>query len=110
MRKARTADCGVRTWVAGGLGLLAPAAQASRLTPQDAERAQRFIERGDSSLKEGDFSAARLFYQRAAMIASVSGVASTAPWPARAWSEWPCVISARATGRTGSMKKSPSGQ
>ncbi len=29
MRKARTADCGVRTWVAGGLGLLAPAAQAS---------------------------------------------------------------------------------
>ena len=33
-----------------------------------------------------------------AMIRSVSRVASTAPWPARAWSEWPCVISARATG------------
>lgn len=48
----------------------APAAQPSRLTPQDAERAQRFIERGDGSLKEGDFSAARLFYQRAAMIGS----------------------------------------
>lgn len=48
----------------------APAAQAARLTPQDAERAQRFIERGDGSLKDGDFSAARLFYQRAAMIGS----------------------------------------
>ena len=27
-------------------------------------------------------------------MSSVSCVASTAPWPARAWSEWPCVISA----------------
>lgn len=44
--------------------------QAIRLTPQDAERAQRFIERGDSSLKDGDFSAARLFFQRAAAIGS----------------------------------------
>ncbi len=24
-------------------------------------------------------------------------------WPARAWSEWPCVITARSTGRQGSM-------
>ncbi len=34
-------------------------------------------------------------------------VASTAPWPARAWSEWPWVISARSTGRIGSMWKPP---
>jgi len=37
------------------------------------------------------------------MIASVSGVAATISWPARAWSAWPWVITARATGRTGSM-------
>ena len=42
-------------------------------------------------------------------MSSVSCVASTAPWPARAWSEWPCVISARSTGRVGSMWKSPIG-
>ncbi len=34
-------------------------------------------------------------------------MASTAPWPGRAWSEWPCVISAFSTGRTGSMWKPP---
>jgi hypothetical protein len=44
------------------------------------------------------------------MIASVSGVASTRPWSGRAWSEWPCVTMARATGRAGSMKKSPGAQ
>ena len=43
-------------------------------------------------------------------MSSVSCVASTAPWPARAWSEWPCVISALSTGRIGSMWKPPSGQ
>ena len=44
------------------------------------------------------------------MMASVSAVASTAPWPARAWSEWPCVITARGTAADGSMKKSPGAQ
>src|SRR5712691_11116802 len=44
------------------------------------------------------------------MRSSVSAVASTAPWPARAWSEWPCVISARSTARGGSMWKPPGGQ
>src|SRR6266571_18366 len=44
------------------------------------------------------------------MRSSVSAVASTAPWPARAWSEWPCVISARSTARRGSMWKPPGGQ
>ena len=33
----------------------------------------------------------------------VSGVARTVPWPARAWSAWPWVITARSTGRTGSI-------
>src|SRR4051812_23660663 len=42
-------------------------------------------------------------------MSSVSCVASTAPWPARAWSECPCVISARSTGVVGSMWKSPIG-
>src|SRR5262245_24985287 len=42
-------------------------------------------------------------------MSSVSCVASTAPWPARAWSEWPWVISARSTGRVGSIWKSPIG-
>ena len=32
------------------------------------------------------------------MIASVSGVAHTQPWPPRAWSAWPWVTSARALG------------
>ena len=48
--------------------------------------------------------------RRSAMMSRVSRVASTAPWPAVAWSEWAWVTSARATGRTGSMKKSPGGQ
>src|SRR5690606_22570326 len=30
--------------------------------------------------------------------------------PPRAWSPWPCVITARGTGRDGSMWKSPAGQ
>src|SRR5438270_695001 len=33
------------------------------------------------------------------MRSSVSCVARTAPWPARAWSEWACVISALPAGR-----------
>jgi hypothetical protein len=37
------------------------------------------------------------------MIAKVAGVAATAPWPDLAWSLWPWVITARSTGRTGSM-------
>src|SRR5215467_12071519 len=41
------------------------------------------------------------------MRSSVSWVASTAPWPARAWSEWPCVITALSTGRVGSIWKPP---
>ncbi len=40
---------------------------------------------------------------RTRMIASVSGLASTAPWPGRAWSAWAWVMTARSTGRTGSM-------
>src|SRR5262249_19742805 len=44
------------------------------------------------------------------MKSSVSCVASTAPWPGRAWSEWPCVISALSTGRSGSMWKPPGRQ
>ncbi len=47
---------------------------------------------------------------RARMMASVSGVASTVPCPARAWSEWPWVMTACAAGPTGSMWKSPGGQ
>ena len=53
---------------------------------------------GSATTREMDFSAAS-----GSMMSSVSRVASTAPWPARAWSEWPWVMSARATGRTGSM-------
>src|SRR5579862_770016 len=44
------------------------------------------------------------------MIASVSGVATTVPCPARAWSAWPWVTTARATGLVGSIWKSPGGQ
>src|SRR3974390_2915054 len=40
-------------------------------------------------------------------MSSVSCVASTAPCPGRAWSEWPWVITARSTGRVGSMWKPP---
>jgi len=38
----------------------------------------------------------------AQMIASVSGVASAERWPGRAWSPWPCVITARGTATAGS--------
>ena len=38
---------------------------------------------------------------RIAMMSSVSRVASTAPWPPVAWSEWPWVTSARAPGGRG---------
>src|SRR5262249_37327673 len=44
---------------------------------------------------------------RSRIRSRVSCVASTAPWPRRAWSEWPWVITALATGRTGSMWKPP---
>ncbi|TVQ55558.1 MAG: hypothetical protein EA355_09475 [Rhodobacteraceae bacterium] len=43
-------------------------------------------------------------------MAAVSGVASSAAEPGRQWSAWPCVTTARATGRTGSTWKSPAGQ
>src|SRR6266545_2617794 len=42
------------------------------------------------------------------MRSSVACVASTARWPARAWSEWPWVMRARSTGRVGSIWKAPS--
>src|SRR2546423_1551155 len=41
------------------------------------------------------------------MRSSVSRVASTAPWPARAWSEWPCVMTALSTARVGSTWNPP---
>src|SRR5919197_2942449 len=41
------------------------------------------------------------------MRSSVSWVASTAPCPARAWSEWPCVMTALSTARVGSIWKPP---
>src|SRR6266516_1081092 len=41
------------------------------------------------------------------MRSSVSWVASTAPWPARAWSEWPWVMTALSTARVGSIWKPP---
>src|SRR5579864_3338774 len=40
------------------------------------------------------------------MIASVSLVAIVVPCPPRAWSEWPCVTSARSTGLAGSIQQS----
>src|SRR5882762_5180108 len=51
---------------------------------------------------------AKLSPYRNRIRSSVSCVASTAPWPARAWSEWPCVITALSTGRVGSIWKPPS--
>src|SRR5882757_4629247 len=51
---------------------------------------------------------AKLSPYRSRIRSSVSCVASTAPWPARAWSEWPCVITALSTGRVGSIWKPPS--
>jgi len=36
------------------------------ITPQDRERAQRLMKKGDAQLDEGNVSAARLFYERAA--------------------------------------------
>ncbi len=47
---------------------------------------------------------------RAFIAAMVSGVASTAPWPGRAWSECACVMTARATARDGSTWNPPGTQ
>ena len=55
-------------------------------------------------------AAAKASPRRMAMMSRVSRVARTAPWPGVAWSEWAWVISARGTGRTGSMWKPPGGQ
>src|SRR5205823_14981210 len=41
------------------------------------------------------------------MRSSVSCVASTAPWPARAWSLWACVMTAFSTAAVGSIWKPP---
>ena len=43
-------------------------------------------------------------------IAAVSGVARSAPCPARQWSACPWVTTARGTGRVGSTQRSPGGQ
>jgi hypothetical protein len=43
-----------------------PAPPASTVTPQDRERAQRLMKKGDAQLDEGNVSAARLLYERAA--------------------------------------------
>src|ERR1700681_3259592 len=51
---------------------------------------------------------AKLSPYRSRIRSSVSSVASTAPWPARAWSEWPWVTTALSTGRVGSIWKPPS--
>jgi TPR repeat protein len=41
---------------------------AAALAPADRERADRLMKRGDDQMREGDVSAARLFYQRAADV------------------------------------------
>ena len=41
-------------------------APAPAVTPQDRERAQRLMKKGDAQLEEGNVSAARLLYERAA--------------------------------------------
>ena len=50
---------------------------------------------------------ARPLAQPGRMIASVSGVASTSPWPGRAWSLCPWLTTARATARKGSTWNPP---
>jgi hypothetical protein len=45
---------------------LAPKATPDPLTPQDRERAVRMLRKGDAHLEEGNVSAARLLYERAA--------------------------------------------
>lgn len=46
----------------------APEPEPNRLSPADRDRAVKLVQRGDDQLREGDVSAARLFYQRAADI------------------------------------------
>ena len=43
-----------------------PSPPAQAVLPQDRERALRLISKGDEQLGEGNVSAARLFYERAA--------------------------------------------
>ena len=53
-----------------------PATQA--VTPQDRERALRLVKKGDEQLTEGNISAARLFYERAADAGLAQGAMALA--------------------------------
>jgi hypothetical protein len=46
----------------------APKASAQRMTPEDRDRATRLMKKGDEALFEGNISAARLLYERAADV------------------------------------------
>ena len=51
-----------------------PALKIPAMTPEDRDRAMRLLRKGDEHLSEGNISAARLFYERAADV----GVAEAA--------------------------------
>lgn len=55
-----------------------PAAAGPTLTPQDRERAQRFLDRGSEQLQEGNISQARLLFERAAEAGLAAGAMALA--------------------------------
>jgi hypothetical protein len=63
---------------------------------------------GDGNAIDGDRLAVSDFLVR--ITASVPAVARTWLWPGRAWSAWAWEITARSTGRVGSMKNPPGSQ
>ena len=55
-----------------------PSRATQPTTPQDRERALRLVKKGDEQLTEGNVSAARLFYERAADAGLAQGAMALA--------------------------------
>jgi hypothetical protein len=56
----------------------APKLSSQAITPQDRERALRLLKKGDAQLEDGNVSAARLFYERAAEAGLAQGAMALA--------------------------------
>ena len=68
----------LRAGVAEGAERSGEPSQPATQTPQDRERALRLVKKGDEQLTEGNVSAARLFYERAADAGLAQGAMALA--------------------------------
>jgi hypothetical protein len=59
-------------------GSVGPAPSATAMTPEDRDRARRLMKKGEEQLRDGNVSAARLFYERAADAGLADGAMALA--------------------------------